>query len=150
MNSQNKYDSGIVSINKLLIRLLMGILTLCLVLATIDLMLIIWNDITAPPVLLIDVKTLFDTFSLILTVAVGYELIKSMHTIVTSHASIPALPLVQIAIIAVANKIITLDPHHVDPMLVFGLSTVMLALGITIYFLRRRSTKNTSPTLETP
>jgi len=92
------------------------------------------------------IKTLFDTLRLILTVAVGYELIKSLHTIVISDISFPSLPLVQVAIIAVCNKIITLDIHHIDAMYVFGLATLIVALGITYFLLKPKaeSINNTS------
>jgi uncharacterized membrane protein (DUF373 family) len=138
MHSKSKFDGGIVSANKVIIRFLMALLTVCLVLSSADLTYRLWKDIISPPVMLIDVKALFDTFHLILTIAVGYELVKSLHTIVTSDSAFPSLPLVQIAIIAVSNKIITVDIHHSDYLQLLGLAAVMVALGITYFFLRSR------------
>jgi uncharacterized membrane protein (DUF373 family) len=41
---------------------------------------------------------------------------------------------VQIAIIAVANKIITLDIKHTDAITLFGLAALMTGLGLVYYF----------------
>jgi uncharacterized membrane protein (DUF373 family) len=72
-----------------------------------------------------------------LIIAVGYELIKSLILIITSE-TIPSAPIIQIAIIAVANKIITLDIKHTEPIMVVGLGVLIAALGLTHFLLNYR------------
>jgi uncharacterized membrane protein (DUF373 family) len=67
----------------------------------------IYKKITNPPFLLIELSTLFEIFNLLLVIAVGYELMKSFYMIVSSD-KIPVVPIVEIAIIALANKVITI------------------------------------------
>ena len=133
MEKNNKFDGVIIGINKVIIRFLMIILTVCLIFASLDLVKIIYQRITLPPFLLLDVATLFEIFNLLLIIAIGYELIKSFHTIVSSD-TIPVIPIIQIAIIAIANKIITLDLKHIEPQILYGLASLLLGLGAAIFF----------------
>ncbi len=134
MDELNKYDRILILISKIMLRFLMGVLIFCLILASIDLVKTIVMDLFSPPVMLIEVETLFSTFESILIITIGYELFKALHIVVVSKA-IPTLPIVQIAIIAVANKVITLDIKIVDSKIMFGLATLLLALGLTHFFL---------------
>jgi uncharacterized membrane protein (DUF373 family) len=72
---------------------------------------------------------------LVLIIAVGDELIKSLILIITSD-SIPTVPIVQIAIVAVATKIITLDAKHSEPNTVIGLAVLIGMLRLTHFLLK--------------
>jgi uncharacterized membrane protein (DUF373 family) len=87
--------------------------------------------------MLIDVRALFEIFNLILIIAIGFELFKALHIVVTSNL-IPSLPIIQIALIAIANKVITLDMKAIDPQTMYGLAALMLVLGIAHYFVKAR------------
>ena len=137
MAENNKIDSSVITIGKWILRFLMIILILCLIFATAHLVKTIIDRITEPPILLLDVTTLFEIFNLLLIIAVGYELLKSLHTIITSD-TIPASDIVLIAIIALANKMITIDVKHTEAPLLFGLAAVMLSLGAVFFFLKYR------------
>jgi uncharacterized membrane protein (DUF373 family) len=136
MENTDLFSKIISGINKNIIRVLIAVMTVSLILASIHLILLIYHKIIDQlPVFLIDVTTLFDIFNLVLIIAVGYELLKSLVIIVSSN-SVPTLPIIQIAIIAVANKIITLDLHHTQPMVIVGLAILIAALGITHFLLK--------------
>lgn len=139
----NKFNATILGINKWIIRLLMIILTLCLILASIYLCYVIYNRITQPPFLLIELSTLFEIFNLLLVIAVGYELMKSFYMIVTSE-DIPVVPIIEIAIIALANKVITLDFKVASANTLFGMAALMIALGAAHFLTRFKSETNQS------
>ncbi len=139
MESRNKYDEAIINVCKVVIRVLMLVLTLCIILGSIDLVRVIWKELsteTDTPQWFLSIKTLLKTFSLILTVAVGFELVKALHTLIASKA-IPAIPLIQIAIIALANKMITVDFKEAGYEKVLGMAAVMISLGTTYYFMKK-------------
>ena len=136
MDNQNKYDKTLLVVSKIVMRFLMGIIVFCLIFGSIDLLLIIIKDLFMPPLLLIEITTLFTTFDLILTIAIGYELFKALHIIINSD-KIPSLQIVQIAIIAIANKIITTNIKETDPLKLFGLAALMLALGVACFLIMR-------------
>src|SRR5882724_11231757 len=89
MADTNKIDSAVITIGKWIVRILMVLLIICLVFGTIHLIRTIYLSISEPPFLMLDVVTLFEVFNLLLIIAVGYELIKSLHTIITAD-TIPA------------------------------------------------------------
>ncbi|MFN8243447.1 MAG: phosphate-starvation-inducible PsiE family protein [Ferruginibacter sp.] len=134
---KNAFNKGLLTVNKLIIKFLLIVLTVCLLLASADLVYLIYLKLKEPPFWLVDVTTLFDVFSLVLIIAIGYELVKSLILIISSE-SIPSFPIVQIAIIAVANKIITLDIKHTDQITIYGLAILMAALGVTYHFHRQK------------
>lgn len=78
MKSTDKSSSIILGINKNVIRVLIWIMTLSLILGTLHLIYLEVNKISTHPIFLIDVSTLFEVFNLILIIAIGYELIKSL------------------------------------------------------------------------
>ncbi len=139
MESRNKYDENIINVCKVVIRGLMLVLTLCIILGSIDLVRVIWKEFsteTDTPQWFLSIKTLLKTFSLILTVAVGFELVKALHTLIASKA-IPSVPLIQIAIIALANKMITVDFKDTGYEKVIGMAAVMLSLGAAYFFMKK-------------
>ena len=119
----------------------MIILTLCLILALGSLIQIVYHRIISPPFLLIDITLLFESFNLVLINAVGYELVKSLSIIISSDV-IPTRLIIQIAIIAVANKIITLDLKNVKTEMLYGMASILIGLGAAFYFLHNPKQKN--------
>lgn len=141
MGQQNKFDCLLVRINKFVIRFLMGLLTFCLGIGTVDLLIIMVKNILTSPHMFGEFNTIYNTFELIVIIIIGFELFKALHIVVCSD-SIPSIPIIQIAIIAVANKIIASDYKDVDPQILYGLSTLMIALGIAHFFMKYRNFDN--------
>ena len=140
MDSHNKYDKQVLNVIKLLIRFLMGVLTICLILAAADLIRFLYHEVTVPPFGVLDITHLMYIFYLVLTVAVGYELVKSLHILIASPV-IPAIPLVQIGIIALSNKMTTTDFKTTPYATLFGMAAIMASLGVTYWFLRKGEPK---------
>jgi uncharacterized membrane protein (DUF373 family) len=158
MDSHDKYDKAVMNINKSVLKFLMIVLTLCIILGSIDLVRLIYKEMSSEtyktveylnadgvllkhvvvdsPAWFLNLKTMLETFNLILIIAVGYELVKSLHTLIVSTV-IPVLPLVQIAIIALANKMITVNFKDAGFEKLFAMSALMLSLGATYYFLKK-------------
>ncbi len=137
MKNNDKFSNIILGINKNVIRFLIGLMTLTLILSTLHLMTVEYRKIKEHPFLLVDVSALFEVFNLILIIAIGFELIRSLLLIVSSD-TVPTVPIIQIAIIAVANKIITLDIKQTDVNTLIGLALLIAALGITHFLLKYR------------
>lgn len=135
MENTDKFSKITSAINENVIRVLIGLMTLSLIAGSLHLIYLVCQKVIEAPILLIDVTLLFDIFNLVLIIAVGYELIKSLILIISSD-TIPSAPIIQIAIIAVANKIITLDAKHTEPNMVIGLAVLIAALGFTHFLLK--------------
>lgn len=128
------------TISKYIIIALMLILVLSMVLGTIDLVVVLGQSILSsdPYILLINVEDLYTVFSVILIIVVGYELFKSM-SLLLHHDKIPVKSILQIAVIAMANKVITLNIKHITLDLMLGLSALILGIGVAFYFFNKSS-----------
>lgn len=144
MKSNDKFSNMILGINNNIIRVLIGIMTLILILGTVHLVYLEFNKITSPPYLLIDVSTLFEVFNLILIIAVGYELIKALLLIISSDI-IPTIPIIEISIIAISTKIITLDIQQTNSNVIISLALLIAALGLTYFLLKYCKTPQNKP-----
>ena len=123
---------------KFMIQALMVMMAIILGLATLDLGWHIIKDITRPPYFLLDVNQLLDMFGLFMLVVIGIELLETiMKTYITQgqpHYEV----VLSVAIIAISRKVIILDLKEVDSLSLIGISSIIVALTIG-YFLMKRS-----------
>ncbi len=97
--------------------------------------------IDSPPYLLIDPKMLFQSFGLFLICLIGLELLKLLKFHVSHHSVKPEL-VVEVAIIALCNKIVTLDLKETAPVSLLGLAAMIFALAAGYYvFIRHGEEK---------
>ncbi len=94
--------------------------------------------IDSPPYLLIDPKMLFQSFGLFLICLIGLELLKLLKFHMSHHCVKPEL-VVEVAIIALCNKVVTLDLKETAPLSVIGIAALILALAAGYYVLSRHS-----------
>ncbi len=113
--------------------LLMGIVV---VLSIVDLAYTVLHDVLTPPVLLIAVGRLPEILGLFLWILIAIELLESVRVYLTEHA-IHVETVVIVSIIAIARKVIVLDVHELDGLIIIGLAAVIAALTGGYYLLRR-------------
>jgi len=99
------------SIEKLIIRVLIILLLAGIVLGMLELARVLILEVFAPPFLLLDISRLFEGFGLVLVILIGMELLKSMKMFLAEDKIKPEL-FVEVALIALCNKVITLDAKH--------------------------------------
>ena len=99
-----------------------------------------------PPGFFIGVQDLFGVFGLFLMVLIGLELMTSIQMYL-DHNSIHAELMLLVAITAITRKIVILDATKIDPMIMFGIGAVIIALALGYYLVRRSSAeKRATPT----
>ena len=133
----DKFLKRILQTNKWIMVAIVVILMTSLLSSSMYLIYNVITEIQAPPMLLIKPKLLYEIFSSALIIAIGYEVIKSIIIIITSD-EIPALPIVKIAIIAVANKVITLDIKDISHFTILGLGALLIGLAMLYYSLTKK------------
>ena len=109
-------------------------------LATLDLAWGIIQEIAKPPYILIPVERLLDIFGLFLLVLIGVELLDTIRAYLTEHIVHEEVILVA-ALIAVARKVIVLDVKQTDPVMVFGIAAIILAVAAAYWIVKRMHTK---------
>jgi uncharacterized membrane protein (DUF373 family) len=97
---------------------------------------VVFHDLFQPPGFFLGVQDLFDVFGLFLMVLIGLELMTSIKMYLDSntiHAEIMFL----VALTAVARKVVILDSKSIDPMTVFAIAALVIALSGGYYFIKK-------------
>jgi uncharacterized membrane protein (DUF373 family) len=121
---------------QLVVRVLMVLLLIAIVLGTFALGRVLFLEIIEPPLLLLEVDKLFEAFGLFVVVLIGLELLKSMALFVIEERVEPRL-VVEVAIIALCNKVITLDLKHTDGVSLVGIAAIFVGLAATYFVVQR-------------
>ena len=89
-----------------------------------------------PPGFFLGVSELFDVFGLFLMILIGLELMTSIHMYLDDHR-IHAEMMFLVALTAVTRKIVIMDSSVMDPMLIFSIGFLVIALAAGYYLLRK-------------
>ena len=114
---------------------LLAMLALVVLLATVDLGWIILKDLLTPPVLLLDVDELLDLFGAFLLVMIGLELLDTVKIYITQktiHVEVVLL----VGIIAIARKVVILEPKGMDALTLIGIAAIISSLTVGYYFVK--------------
>lgn len=105
---------------------MMGIVVL---LATVELGWVLAKDVLTPPYFLLEIDELLEVFGQFLLVLIGIELLHSMKVFVQERR-LHLEAVLAVAMIAVARKIIVLDPKDLPDGALWGTAALMLALAV--------------------
>ncbi len=111
-------------------------LVVVMVLSTVHLGVLIFEQVMKPPRFLIPVQGLLEIFGYFLLVLIGVELIETLKAYVKKDA-IHVRVVLEVALIAMARKVIIEEPNEVPSLTLFGIAALILALGIASYFERQ-------------
>jgi uncharacterized membrane protein (DUF373 family) len=123
------------SIERIIVRVLIILLLAGIVLGTIELARVLVLEVFAPPFLLLDISRLFEGFGLVLVILIGMELLKSMKMFLAEDKIKPEL-FVEVALIALCNKVITLDAKHTGGDVLLGVAALFVGLAAVYFVLR--------------
>ena len=132
---------------RIITRILLVLMACVVLLATIELAWILVKDVLAPPVFLLEIHELLELFGLFLLVLIGIELLHSVTTFI-SRREIHVESVLTVAMIAVARKIIVLEPKEWPEGTLLGLAALVLALAIGYYVMQRSRRENGNSDLE--
>jgi uncharacterized membrane protein (DUF373 family) len=88
---------------------------------------ILVRDVMSPPVLILEIDELLELFGFFLLVLIGLELLETIKNYYT-EGKIELTVIFTVALIALARKIIILEPEKYDPLTLVGLGIMILAL----------------------
>ncbi len=126
---------------------LLGLMAIIVVSATLEVAYEIAVNMFEPPGFFIGVQDLFGVFGLFLMVLIGLELMTSIQMYL-DHNSIHAELMLLVAITAITRKIVILDARQIDPMIMFGIGAVIIALALGYYLVRRSSDEKRAASTE--
>lgn len=146
--AQNRVEMVVMTIIRVIERAvvlsLLGMMLLTIVISTVELGIIMYEQIVAPPFLLLDIDNLLEIFGFFLMVLIGLELFETIRIYLeenTVHVEVVML----VAIVAVSRKVIIIDYKEVEPMMNFSIAALVLALCAG-YFLIKKMMLDRNPT----
>jgi uncharacterized membrane protein (DUF373 family) len=120
----------------------------CVVLlATIELAWILVKDVLTPPYILLEIHELLELFGLFLLVLIGIELLHSVKTYIVRR-EFHLETVLTVAMIAVARKIIVLEPKELPEGTLLGMAALVIALALGYYVMRRSHRESSDSDLE--
>ena len=134
---------------RIIIVALLAMMALVVLLATVDLGWMILKDLLSPPVLMLHVEQLLELFGTFLLVLIGLELLDTVKTYLTGkkvHVEVVLL----VSIIAIARKVVILEPKDIDSLKLIGIAAIISALSIGYYFVMLAARKATQPDAQEP
>ena len=129
-------ETLITKAQKSVVLALAVLLILVVGLSTVHLGFLIAEEIWKPPRFLIPVQGLLDIFGFFLLVLIGVELLETLKAYVKKDV-IHVRVVLEVALIAMARKVIVEEPNSVSSLTLFGIAALILALGLAFYFERQ-------------
>ena len=115
---------------------LIGMMVIVVILSTIELCWIIIKDIVSQPVFLLEIDELMEIFGFFLLVLIGIELLETIKAYLIQgvvHVEI----VLEVALIAIARKIIILDIAKYDGLKLLSLAALVLTVSIGFFIVKR-------------
>jgi len=116
-------------------------------LATVELAWILGKDVLTPPYILLDTYELMELFGQFLLVLIGIELLYTMKIYIVQRM-IHVEAVLIVALIAIARKIVVLEPKELPEGILLGIAALVLALTLGYYLVRRSRWEKGDPDSE--
>ena len=112
-------------------------LAFVILVATVELGWIIVKDMMRPPVFMLEITDLLEIFGFFLMVLIGIELLETMKAYLLENV-IHVEIILEVALIAIARKVIILDFEKYDALTIVGTAALIVASAAAFYAVRRR------------
>jgi uncharacterized membrane protein (DUF373 family) len=123
-----------------MISLIMIIFFAILILAFVDIIYVIIQNITTHPILIIDADKLMELFSLFLIILLGLELLETIKAYLKEDVVHVEL-VVLVAVIALARKVIIWDFNKYSHLEMISLAVMILALSLSYFLIKKADFK---------
>lgn len=137
-------EALITKVQKFTVMALAGMLALVVILSTVHLGVMIGEEIWEPPRFMIRVQGLLEVFGYFLLVLIGVELLETLKAYLKKDV-IHVRVVLEVALIAMARKVIIEEPNAVSALTLVGIAALILALGIAFYFERQSPKPSSNP-----
>ena len=112
---------------------LLGMMVVVVFLATIELGVILYNQMVSPPLyILLDLNDMLRIFGFFFMILIGLEIIETIKVYLTKEV-IPVEIIFLVAIIAITRKVILLDFKNLNPLTLIGIAAIILSLSFGYY-----------------
>jgi uncharacterized membrane protein (DUF373 family) len=121
---------------RIIVLTLMVFMMIAVLLSTIEVGVILWQQMMEPPVLLLNVNEMMEVFGFILMVIIGLELLETIKAYLNDH-EVHVEVVLLVALVAVARKVIILDYKDVEPEMMLAVAALVISMSVGFYVVRR-------------
>ena len=129
---------------KIILFALSLMMMIVILLSTVELGYILIRDLISPPHYFFEIDELLEIFGFFLLILIGLELLETIRTYFAEHV-VHVEVVIQVALIAIARKVIILDLKEVSSQTLIGIAAIIVALAIAYYFELRHQINPASP-----
>ncbi len=130
----------IETFEKWIVYALIVLMSIVVVVETYELGWIIVRDLISPPFMLLEINDLLEIFGFFLLVLIGLELLESTR-IYLVKGIVHVQVVLEVALIAVARKVIILDIEKYDGLTLLGFAGLILGVAVAFHFIMRNLNK---------
>lgn len=120
---------------KFIVSVLLGLMALAVFASTIELGVILYQELVKPPFLFLNLEEMLEVFGFFMMVLIGLELLETIKAYFDEnrvHAEVVFL----VAMVAVTRKVIILDYDKFTALQLAGVAGLIIALGIGYFAVR--------------
>jgi uncharacterized membrane protein (DUF373 family) len=121
---------------RVIVLTLMVFMMLAILFSTVELGVILCQDLLNEPVMLLEVQEIMEIFGLILMVVIGLELLETIKAYLSDHVMHVEVVLL-VALVAVARKVIILDYKEISADMLLAIAALVIALSAGFFMVRR-------------
>lgn len=137
-----KHEDPTVRALHRIIRFAVKILAVLMVLVIVwgigDVFYVLYQRLTEPPFLLLQINDILATFGAFLAVLIAIEIFINISMYLSTNV-IPVRLVVATALMAISRKVIIFDFERITPPFLYGTAAVVMALGVTYWLITKRS-----------
>jgi uncharacterized membrane protein (DUF373 family) len=121
---------------RLIVMALLAMMIFVVFLSTIELAIILVQEMLKPPLLLLNIEEMLYVFGFFLMVLIGIELMETVK-IYLEEQTVHVEVILMVAIIAISRKVIIMDIKKVDAVELLGIASIVLALSSGYFLIKR-------------
>lgn len=120
------------------VRILAILMVMVIVWGIGDVIYVLYQRLTAPPFMLLQIDDLLATFGAFLAVLIAIEIFINIRMYLSTNI-IPVRLVIATALMAIARKVIIFDYEQITPPYIYGTAAVVLSLGVTYWLIIKRT-----------
>jgi uncharacterized membrane protein (DUF373 family) len=111
-------------------------MAIVVLIGTVELALLIYKDLSTPPYLIIEIDGLLHIFGFFLLILIGVELLETIKAYLEEHV-IHVEIVLEVALIAIARKVIVLEPKDYSGLTLLAIAALVGSLAIAFCLMKR-------------
>ena len=121
---------------KIIVVSLIVMMVLVVLISTIELAVLIIKDIIEPPRYWLGIEQLFEIFGFFLMLLIGVELLETIKAYL-SESVVHSEIVLEVALIAISRKVITLDVKVYEPLTLLGIAALIVSIALSYFFIKK-------------